>query len=201
MGDTQHNSSLWSLPVSLQNLIWFPMQQDKNHIKLQGEKKKPNPQPNQLCYTQDLHLIPNFLHSQCVCFADFHCSRTFIPSLCTATACLAVWDWSRQVWKNHIGLNIIRLTLKAQELTSLRKQLPIFPWGSDLGAGRLGRERKIFKKESQGGWVFVVSSAILGEPWGYQDVRNYEELNSYEKPQTKPKPKLRKHNESSACWK
>lgn len=40
MGDTQHNSSLWSLPVSLQNLIWFPMQQDKNHIKLQGVKKQ-----------------------------------------------------------------------------------------------------------------------------------------------------------------
>lgn len=88
---------------------------------------------------------------------DFH------PSLLTAPTCLVVWDWSRQVWKNHIGLNIIRLILKAQELTGLRKQLPISPWGSDLGAWRLGRARKISAKQNQAGWVGVFFFIILGQ--------------------------------------
>lgn len=127
----------WETLSIIQNLISFPMQQDKNHIKLQekGRENKINPHNPTSSATHRI-CIPTF-PSQPVrsVFCRFPLSSL---SLCTATACLAGWDWSRQVWKNHRGLNIIRLTLKAQELTGLRKQLPIFPpWGcSDLGRER-----------------------------------------------------------------
>lgn len=59
--------------------------------------------------------------------------------------------------------------------------------------GGWGEKGRSLKNKAKGGWVFVSLQS-----WGSQDVRNYEELNSYEKPRVKPKPKLRKHNESSA---
>lgn len=144
-------------PCHPQSLIWFPMHEDENYIKPQG-KKPPLPamlqagfasHPKPLLHPE--HTLYRFLS-----WHDFH------PSLRTAPTCLVVWDWSRQVWKNHIGLNIIRLILKAQELTGLRKQLPIFPWGSDLGAWRLGRERKISAKQNQAGCLCVFFFIILG---------------------------------------
>lgn len=134
---TYKPSGRWETLSIIQNLISFPMQQDKNHIKLQekGRENKINPHNPTSSATHRI-CIPTF-PSQPVrsVFCRFPLSSL---SLCTATACLAGWDWSRQVWKNHRGLNIIRLTLKAQELTGLRKQLPIFPpWGcSDLGRER-----------------------------------------------------------------
>jgi len=145
-----------------QSLIWFPMCQDENYIKLQGKKKTTNkPLPAMLHAGFASHPKPP-LHPERTLYRflpwhDFH------PSLLTAPTCLVVWDWSRQVWKNHIGLNIIRLILKAQELTGLRKQLPISPWGSDLGAWRLGRTRKISAKQNQAGWVGVFFFIILGQ--------------------------------------
>lgn len=50
--------------------------------------KKPQTS-HQLCYTQDLHLIPNFLHTQHIRFAALCHSRTFIPP--SAQPLLVLW--------------------------------------------------------------------------------------------------------------